>query len=209
MKKNLVEKNWAPFVKEDEIYFVYNYDPLIILHYDLNSEGTCNVVFIQGDISLPIDTSETFLRGGSNLIPYKDGIYIGGCHSRILKNCFEHYSHIILLDTNHWELIYVSKPVMYYYPIDDTTEWNSWHINPESRKKMDTFYNILKDTSPNIIQDPISLFTRDSKYFITVNVRDCITLLYEISFANLFDFIERGKPIGYFDHFIQENICLM
>ena len=140
MKKNFIEKNWAPFVKDDEIYFVYNYDPLTILHYDLNPEGICNVVYIQGGASLPIDTSETFLRGGSNLIPYKDGIYIGGCHSRIFKKCFEHYTHIVLLDTNRWELIYVSKPVIYYYPMYDTTEWNSWHMAPDSdsRKKMDT-----------------------------------------------------------------------
>ena len=28
------EKNWMPWVMEDELYFVYSSDPLIVLHYD-------------------------------------------------------------------------------------------------------------------------------------------------------------------------------
>ncbi len=202
MNKNIIEKNWSPFVKDNELYFVYNYDPLIIIKYDFNPEGICTVVFKQNNISLPINTSSTYLRGGSNLIHYKDQYYIGGCHSRIYTNCFEHYTHMILLDTNTWKLVYVSKPVMYLCNI--STSLNAWHQQPNHSKPIDTFHNILVDKTPNIIQDPVSLYVKDNKYYITINVRDCVTLLYEISFANLFDFIKIDKPLGYYDNYIKE-----
>lgn len=204
MKRNAIEKNWAPFVKENKLYFVYNYDPLVIIHYDLNPQGLCTVVFKQNNIHLPINTANTYLRGGSNLIHYKDGYYIGGCHSRIFKKCYEHYTHIILLNTNTWRLEYVSKPIMYFY---DTREpLNSWALSPGSTKQLDVYYNILMDKSPNIIQDPISLYENEGKYYITINVRDCVSLLYEISFADLFHFTKKDKSMGYYDELVKHMI---
>jgi hypothetical protein len=202
--KNVIEKNWAPFVKDNKLYFVYNYDPLVILHYDFNPQGLCNVVFKQNNISLPINTANTYLRGGSNLIHYKDHYFIGGCHSRIYKKCFEHYTHIVLLNTNEWKLEYVSKPVMYLCELKE--KYNSWWASPGTSKPLDTFNNILMDKTPNIIQDPISLYEKEGKYYITINVRDCVSLLYEISFANLFDFIKKDRPLGYFDNYVKSVI---
>ena len=200
MKFNLIEKNWAPFVKNNKLYFVYNYDPLIIIHYDFNNKGICNVVFMQNNISFPLDTSKTVLRGGSNLIPYKDNFYIGGCHSRIQKDCFHHYTHIILLDTLNWKIVYLSKPIMYNYSLTD--KLNAWHErNSPMLKEIDKKYNILNDRSPNVIQDPISIYIKDDKYFITINVRDCVSLLYEIQFKDLLNLKEDSfKKIGYWNN---------
>jgi hypothetical protein len=204
MEKNIIEKNWTPFVKDNQLYFVYNYDPLIILTYDFNSEGICKVVFKQDNISLPIHTSSTHLRGGSNLIHYKDQYYIGGCHSRIYSDCFEHYTHIILLDTMNWKLVYVSKPVMYL--CDISTPLNAWHSCENTSKPLDRFHTIIVDKTPNIIQDPISLYMKDNEYYITINVRDCVSLLYKITFANLYDFIKMDKPLGYYDNYVKEML---
>jgi hypothetical protein len=204
MNKNDIEKNWAPFVKDNKLYFVYNYDPLVILHYDFNPNGICTVVFKQNNCILPINTSTTYLRGGSNLIHYKDEYYIGGCHSRILKESFEHYTHIILLNTNTWELVYVSKPVMYIYKIKD--KLNAFWVYPGYKKQMDTFNNILVDKTPHIIQDPISLYIKDEKFYMSINVRDCVSLLYELSFSNLFDFIKTNNNVGYYDNYIKDTI---
>lgn len=205
MNKNIIEKNWAPFVKYNKLYFVYNYDPLVILHYDLNPEGICNVIFKQSDFDLPINTSNTYLRGGSNLIHYNNEYYIGGCHSRIYKNWFEHYTHIILLDTKKWELVYVSKPIMYLCEIKEPL--NSWWLRPGSTNQIfTTNHNIIIDKTPNIIQDPISLYMKNDKYYITINIRDCVTFLYEISFDNLFDFLKTNMHIGYYDNYIKELI---
>jgi hypothetical protein len=200
MKHNVIEKNWAPLVKDDKLFFVYNYDPLIIIHYDFNPAGWCSIVYKQADVRLPIDTSKTFLRGGSNLIKYKDHYYIGGCHSRIHKRCYQHYTNIILLDTMNWQIVYISKPVMYYYSKNDRL--NAWHIHySPAVKEIDKRHNILNDATPNIIQDPISLYVKDDKYYITINVRDCVSLLYEIQFNDvLLKFKEDDiKKIGYWD----------
>lgn len=200
MKHNFIEKNWSPFIKDNKLYFVYNYDPLIIIHYDLNDNGVCTIVFKQENIDLPLNTSKTFLRGGSNLIHYKDNYYIGGCHSRIYKGCFHHYTIIILLDTKEWKIIYLSKPIIYYYSL--TNKLNAWHEKClPMLKDLDKKYNMLIDKTPNIIQDPISLYLYNDKYFITINVRDCVSLLYEIQFKNLLDFIDYSfKNIGYWDN---------
>jgi hypothetical protein len=205
MQKNNIEKNWAPFVKNGELYFVYNYDPLVILQYNFNSEGICKVVV--GTSFIPINTSTTYLRGGSNLIPYEidDRYFIGGCHSRIYKNCFEHYTHIILLDTDTWKLVYVSKPVMYYCNTLKNVLFNSWWSKYSyGRKPLDTFHNLLTDKTPNIIQDPISIYCKENQYYITINVRDSVSLLYEISFSNLFDFVNLiDMPTGYYNDYVK------
>jgi len=204
MDKNMVEKNWAPFVKDDKIYFVYNYDPLIIIHYDLNKDGICRVVYTQDNCTLPFNTSETLLRGGSNLIHYRDGYYIGGCHSRIFKECFIHYTHFIVLDTNNWELVYVSKPVIYHYDLNN--ELPCWWLSPGLMKKLDTMDNVLLDKSPHLIQDPISFYCKNEIHYLTVNIRDCVTLLYEITFDDIMSMIQHGMPVGYYNCFIQDAI---
>ncbi len=209
-KNNHIEKNWAPFIKNDKLYFVYNYDPLIIIEYDFNLNGICKVIYKQDDCTLPINTSITYLRGGSNLVHYKDDYYIGGCHSRIFKNCLEKYTHIILLNTNTWELVYVSKPIMYLCDIKD--ELNAWRQSPLSKKKLDTLNinsNIIHDKTPNIIQEPISLYLKDDKYYITINVRDSVSLLYEFSFANILDLIKSGKHIGYYNNYVKDCIAII
>lgn len=209
MKKNNIEKNWAPFVKDNQLYFVYNYDPLIIIKYDFNINGICKVVYRQGNCSLPINTGSTYLRGGSNLLHYKDGYYIGGCQSRGLRlnECWLHYTHIILLNTNTWELVYISKAVMYLHDIKE--EFNAWFESPGSKKKLDVLNintNILADKTPHKKQVPISLYLKDDKFYLTINVRDTVSLLYELSFANLFNFIKSGKDIGYYNNFIVDNL---
>jgi hypothetical protein len=205
MRKNGIEKNWAPFEKGGCLYFVYNYDPLVVLSYDFNRAGVCRVVFKQGDVGLPFDTSGTHLRGGSNLVRYKDDYYIGGCHSRIFKSCFEHYTHIVLLNTATWKLEYVSKPVLYYFSGKESL--NNWHTHGrKSVKPLDVVDNRLTDRSPHIIQDPISLYQHNDRYYVTINVRDCVSLLYELSFHHLLDACKTGHPIGHHDRIVRDMI---
>jgi hypothetical protein len=167
MKMNSIEKNWAPFEKDGELHFVYSYDPLIILKYDFNKNGICNVIYKQNNIDLPIHTENIYLRGGSNLIHYREKYYMGGCHSRWSDGIrFYHFTHMVLLDVEKWKIVYVSKPVMYNYNKNDMVCVNGT--------------NILLDIHPNCIQDPVSIYIRENKYYITVNIRDSITHLYEL-----------------------------
>jgi len=187
MPFNLIEKNWAPFIKDDELYFVYSYDPLMIIKYDLNLEGFCDIVFLQKGVVLPIDTSlPAILRGGSNLIHYKDNYYIGGCHSRLCyKDRFNYFTHIILLNVENWEIVYVSKPIMYKY---DGIELQ--HIGG-------VLYHI---TNP-LIQSPVSINRKsDNIFYLTVNVCDFKTLLYEIEVDILPESFQAWENIGDIQH---------
>ena len=192
MEKNPIEKNWAPFEKDDKLYFVYNYDPLVIITYDFNKHGVCKVVYKQNNVDLPIKTETTFLRGGSNLLHYRNNYYVGGCHSRHDDGTrFYHFTHIVLLDVVNWKIVYLSKPIIYnYIPLDIYKGANS-SVTQDSKalnrcKKNDLLRvnttNVLFDIKPNCIQDPVSIYKKNNKYYITVNIRDSITHLYEIQF---------------------------
>jgi len=86
-------------------------------------------------------------------------------------------------------------------------ELNSWHLNKRITKKIDTINSIIVDKTPNIIQTPISLYKKDNTYCITVNIRNCISFLYEIRFENLFDFLTIDKPVGFYEKYIK-NLSL-
>jgi hypothetical protein len=62
------EKNWAPFVVDDTMHFVYTYDPLVVLYYDFNEDGLLKVAFCDPRVArLPYDTAKFILRGRFNL----------------------------------------------------------------------------------------------------------------------------------------------
>jgi hypothetical protein len=187
MEKNPIEKNWAPFEKDGKLYFVYNYDPLVILTYDFNKSGVCKVIYKQNNVDLPIKTEATFLRGGSNLLHYRDNYYIGGCHSRVNDGSrFYHFTHIVLLDVVNWTIVYLSKPIIYNYTPLNISNVKGKPLAINRCKKYELLRvnttNVLFDMKPNCIQDPISMYKKNDKYYITINIRDCITHLYEIQF---------------------------
>jgi hypothetical protein len=209
MKNNYVEKNWSPFVKDDVLFFVYNYDPLVIITYDFNRDGICDVVFKQNEVELPIDTSKKYLRGGSNLIHYKDQYYVGACHSRAVDNVpIVYNTHIILLDTISWNIRYLSKPVAY---ICDDANCNLTKIPGTHILRYCSDIPISKCLF--IINSPCSIYEKDGRFFITVNINDKITLLFElqndisIDYNNSYSIGElENLTFNYTNDFISLNI---
>jgi hypothetical protein len=177
-KFNNIEKNWAPFVKDNELYFIYNFDPLVILKYDYNSEGLCDVIFSQNNVELPINVTPKFLRGGSNLIHYKNEYFIGACHSRIHYNGIYYNTHFILLDTIKWKIIYLSKPIMYLY----NNHNNDLNLNLIKNTNIINHKSILPHHSDKLhnLQAPCSIYLKNDKYFLTVDINCHITLLFEL-----------------------------
>jgi len=172
MGRNHIEKNWSPFVKDDKLYLVYSIDPLVILHYDFNPEGRCDVVYTQDNITLPINTTNC-LRGGSNLLPYRDGYYIGLCHSRInttkrniggYEFCY-YLALVIIIDTNQWRVSYLSKPLMFTIDVPIVKRIGE----------------IIFDESPWLFTNtPTSLNQLpDGEYLLTVNINEIHTFKYQ------------------------------
>lgn len=60
------EKNWMPFINNEEIYFIYSMNPFTLCH--LNS-GNGNITVINTNYR----SGNYDFRGSSNLIPYKQG----------------------------------------------------------------------------------------------------------------------------------------
>jgi hypothetical protein len=89
------EKNWMPVVKEDELFFVYSHDPLIII--DINGK------------IVPHNYKGSFseFRGGSCLLPFFDG-YLSVIHERIENPKI--YSHRFIFYDKDFFIKQVSKP---------------------------------------------------------------------------------------------------
>ena len=210
------EKNWAPFVMKDELHFVYSFDPLVIIKWMGNNNGSCIIIYEQPITTYPIRTAKSVFRGGSNLIHYENNIYLGGIHSRIKFPNLDliHFTHLVMIDMNQFKIIYVSKPIKFEY---NNKYFNN--NNNNNNNKLKSIHNILIDQTPernhhHIIQDPIS-FGRinEYKYWITINVRNEVTLLYNL-YWNTNQIIARSNvssnySIGYWNSFIkQSNIQL-
>jgi hypothetical protein len=116
VKMNYVEKNWMPLVpnsssteKQSFIYLVYQLDPLIVLKYDFNRQGMCDVVHVQKDI-----TSKMFMRGSTKFVHLKDQYYISAIHSRIYTDVRYYYlPYFCILDINSWKIVYVSDNILF------------------------------------------------------------------------------------------------
>ena len=144
----LVDKTLSPFVKNGSIYWICSYDPLTILQYDLNKEGMCSFV----NNNVPTNAS----LGGSNLLHYKDEYWIGALQSDVTLSEEQIYklTHIVVLDTSRWEIVYLSKPVLYNYPFSDIV-------------KIPTT-NILFNLDGKCIQSPILLTKQNGTYNIEI-----------------------------------------
>ena len=188
------EKNWSPFVKNGTLYFVYNLEPLIVLTYDFNVKGECTIIHpldIDKDPSYYVDG--TYIRGGSNLIPYQGDYYIGAFHSRLLhKYITVYYTHIVILDTKDLEfkVVYLSKPIALRHEKPDTFiaqgpyDHNERYQLRYLREILLPFGRIPINTNSCSILSPCSIYKANETLYMTVNVQDSITLRYELRVNN-------------------------
>ncbi len=94
------EKNWMPWLIEDELYFIYSSDPLIVLHYDRQRNSL-------KDVSGKPEKLLSKCRGGSNMIPYGNG-YIGIVHTKDTTNNKMIYRHRALIASRDFSVSKVS-----------------------------------------------------------------------------------------------------
>ena len=197
---NIIEKNWAPFVKNNELFFVYNYDPLVIIKYDFNADGFCDIVFTQNNIQLPINTNEpNILRGGSNLIHYKNEYYIGGCHDRsYINGSLTHYTRIILLDVNNWKIKYVSKPIIYNNYGETNKDGSQTYRNMKKIPNTNILYdNLNLNQHIETIQDPVSITKDENNVFYITNSVSCVrSFLYKLDIDIPTECLQNYENIG-------------
>ena len=185
------EKNWTPFIKDNTLHFVYNFDPLIILTYDFNKQGECSIVYPSDNVSLN-NTDETFIRGGSNLIDYKDNCLIGACHSRVIhKSITAYHTHIVILDKATFNIIYLSKPVAFRHEKQEIFMGQGphpWNELYRIRFVREILFPLGKNPishENNMITTPCSIYEMNKKIYMTVNIQDSMTFRYELYLGEL------------------------
>ena len=102
---NICQKNWAPVVFEDNLCFVYSYQPFILLK--MNEETMILEEYIKKDFS---EYNLSKLRGSSNyLLMEKEGYYLCVVHEVIVDNPRRYIHRFLKFDMN-LNLIDISIP---------------------------------------------------------------------------------------------------
>ncbi len=102
-----VEKNWLPFVKDNELYILYGYDPFII--YKLNkNNGACETV-VQYNPSYDFSR----FRGSAAPIEFDDG-YLVLIHEVVFESGRYYLHRFLYLDKN-FNVKKVSKPFTFMH----------------------------------------------------------------------------------------------
>lgn len=97
------EKNWMHFIVNNNLFFIYSYDPFVI--YKLNNQtGQCE---LERKIESKYDFSQ--FRGSAAPIEFDDG-YLMIVHERIVKNRCWYYVHRFLYLNRNFEITKLSKP---------------------------------------------------------------------------------------------------
>ena len=185
---NNIEKNWTPFVKDNKLFFIYYYDPFIVLSYDFNSEGVCNVIYKENNVTIPFDFK--YIRGSSNLIQLYDEYYMGFIHTTLFTNRLNiggykypyYVPFLIIIDTNNYKITYLSEPI-------------SFNLN--QNEKIKTVNNIIFDENEwHCVIYPTSINKINEKeYIVSLFINDRFSLKYsfeldfrletKINFSNL------------------------
>jgi hypothetical protein len=108
------EKNWLPFTKDGNLYFIYTISPLRIYKFNRNTNELefINEYFLDGDLSL-----DDF-RGSGGLIPYKSG-YLGTIHQVYFDSPRKYFHRFIWFDQDstsikYSKLFYFESPNIEY-----------------------------------------------------------------------------------------------
>ena len=104
------EKNWLPFVKNNEVYFVYTVHPVRIFKLDTN---TSEVTEVKNETFYDDDLSS--FRGSGGLIAYKDG-WLGTIHQVYHGDRRKYFHRFIWYDHEFTKLRY--SKLLYFETAD-------------------------------------------------------------------------------------------
>lgn len=103
---NRCEKNWLPFVKDDQVHLIYSYDPFQIYQADLLT-GECRQVLSQAQ-----ENDFSKFRGSSGPIAFDDG-YLSIVHYVVDSEDEKIYFHRFLYLNKDYKITHMSKPFTY------------------------------------------------------------------------------------------------
>ena len=158
----ITQKNWMPYVYDDNLYFIYSICELCVLKLISHDSGECEIVF--GD---PSKITNKGLFGGSNLCYWKNNFYIGFLHSRNPHLCMP-----FLYDAKNYNYITTYRSIQFDLPfkinhkISCGTEEFPYYFRKISNKyELFLSYQVICSIKFEISTDAIdSLFTNLLNY---------------------------------------------
>tara|TARA_Y100000992_G_scaffold247959_1_gene179511 strand:+ start:1501 stop:3555 length:2055 start_codon:yes stop_codon:yes gene_type:complete len=159
---NITQKNWMPYVYEDNLYFIHSICELCVLKLISQDSGECEIVF--GD---PSKFTNKTLFGGCNLCYWKNNFYIGFLHSRNPHLCIP-----FLYDAKNYNYITTYRSIQFDLPfkidhkIRPGTEEFPYYFRKISNKyELFLSYQVICSIKFEISTDAIdSLFTNLLNY---------------------------------------------
>tara|TARA_X000001036_G_scaffold150423_1_gene142891 strand:+ start:50845 stop:52392 length:1548 start_codon:yes stop_codon:yes gene_type:complete len=151
--RNLMQKNWMPYVYKDNLYFIYSICDLCVLKLNSFDSGECEVVF--GHPSK--FTNNTFI-GGTNLCHWKHNLYIGFVHSRMPYLCMP-----FLYDAKNYTYITTYSSINFNIPI--------YIPNPS---------HLARDRT-GLVEFPYYFEKISNKYNLSICYQDELSIKFEIS----------------------------
>ena len=158
-----IQKNWTPYVYNNNLYFIYAFSKLTVLKLIDISTGECECV--SGN-PLKFNDEYSFF-GGTPLIHWNTDCYIGFAHSRKPYRCVP-----LMYNPKKMEMIRVGNPITFSSPPNITRE-----IYRNEYRKGD-------------IQFPYDLYIKDDTIILSIEFDDCCSGLLHLNykkFINLFN----------------------
>ena len=169
LKSNkIIEKNWIPFIHNDNLYFIISFNPLTYYVNDKIINKNINYNY--------------YPKG--NLI-FHNNMYIGLCYHKEYKNNIKYQgTFVYFIDPNTLDIIKISNQLQFHYydtpnpPIkcfdhnDTLTTLNNIIVSVSS-----TFYK--KNLLYSIM--PLYIYKNNNEVFIIVNIQHCLSFIYKLN----------------------------
>lgn len=159
--KPAFEKNWTPVIVDNDFYIIYEINPLTVIRFD-PEQKTC----IEVEVSRKFWSSpyQTYLSGGTCLIPWRGSEYIGLFHTYVKDGEKRLYSMgFYTVDVNQWCVTNISsRPIL--------TAWKSkWK---DARRNI--FKRIFaKNDFPYSVVFPAGLIDCGDTWAVSYGWNDC------------------------------------
>ena len=167
-----MEKNWAPFIRDKKLHFIYSYHPLAVLQCSTD-KGTCTLI-AKGQKSEEIGS----LRGGTQLVRFHNTNYFVSI-ARTTLSCgkcegfYRPHFTVLSLVGEQFHLVYVSEPMM----LDALPMFSSYFMS-QNRNLKEFCDNIIRIMTPGSI---IDWQYPDDKLTFTISINDMRSYIVSIT----------------------------
>ena len=157
-------KNWAPFVHQSRLFFVYSLSPLRILECDM-PDGILHWVYRSSEAGDEMGLADMLKRGGTNGVVHQNYVY-GVARETVYQN-------IVCSGSQHSNVAQ-HYPFLWRFHISLLDSGASRALNQAQIGSVE--FRKLIHPFDRGVNDPASLFAHDSSLYVTISSCACACL---------------------------------